>query len=72
MRIFIDTNVLISAILNPHGTPYNAYIKAVTSPYQAIISDQNIDELKRIFNRKFPNKISLLERFFQKLFPQSR
>ena len=63
MKIMIDTNILISAALNADGTPYKAYIKAVTFPNQGIICDQNIDELRRIFNRKFPNKIELLERF---------
>ena len=28
-----------------------------------IVCDQNIDELRRIFNRKFPQKLSALERF---------
>ena len=32
MRILIDTNILISAMLNPNGTPYQAYLKAVTYP----------------------------------------
>ena len=59
----IDTNILISAALSAEGTPYKAYIKAVTFPNQGIVCDQNIDELRRIFNRKFPNKIELLERF---------
>lgn len=59
----IDTNILISAALNANGTPFKAYIKAVTFPNQGIVCDQNIDELHRIFNRKFPNKIELLERF---------
>ncbi|WP_343246997.1 putative toxin-antitoxin system toxin component, PIN family [Diplocloster hominis] len=63
MRILIDTNILISAALNGNGTPYRAYLKAVTFPNHAIVCDQNIDELRRIFNRKFPNKIPLLERF---------
>ena len=63
MKIFIDTNILISAALNVDGTPYKAYIKAVTFPNQGIVCDQNIDELRRIFNRKFPKKIELLERF---------
>lgn len=63
MRIFIDTNILISAALNAEGTPYKAYVKAVTFPNQGIVCDQNIDELRRIFNRKFPQKIELLERF---------
>ena len=28
MRILIDTNVLISAALNPNSTPFQAYVKA--------------------------------------------
>ena len=42
MKILIDTNILISAALNNQGTPYRAYIKAVTSPNEAVISDQNV------------------------------
>ena len=63
MRILIDTNILISAMLNPNGTPYQAYLKAVTYPNHAIICDQNIEELKRIFNKKFPTKLDALDRF---------
>ena len=63
MRIFIDTNVLISAMLNPAGTPFMAYQKAVNMPNHAIISKQNIDELKRIFIKKFPHRMSSLDRF---------
>lgn len=61
--MMIDSNILISAALNANGTPYKAYIKAVTFPNQGIVCDQNIDELRRIFNRKFSGKIELLERF---------
>lgn len=63
MRILIDTNILISAALNSKGTPYMAFIKAVTYPNKGILCDQNIEELRRIFNRKFPEKIPLLEHF---------
>jgi putative PIN family toxin of toxin-antitoxin system len=63
MKVLIDTNILISAALNPSGTPYKAFIKAVTYPNKGVICDQNIEELRRIFNRKFPQKISLLEHF---------
>lgn len=59
----IDTNILISTALNANGTPFKAYIKSVTFPNQGIVCDQNIDELRRIFNRKFPHKIELLKRF---------
>ena len=58
MKILVDTNILISAALNPNGTPYKAFLKAVTCPNKGIICDQNIEELRRIFNRKFPQKIS--------------
>ena len=62
MRILIDTNILISAILG-HGVPFQSYIKAVSYPNNGVVCTQNIDELRRIFNRKFPKKIPTMERF---------
>ncbi len=63
MKILIDTNILISAALNPTGTLYKAYIKAVPYPNKGILSETNIEELYRIFNRKFPNKLQALAIF---------
>ncbi len=63
MKVLIDTNILLSASLNPSGVPYPVYVKAVTHPNYGFITDQNIDELRRVFNRKFPHKIPALERF---------
>ncbi|MDD6483884.1 MAG: putative toxin-antitoxin system toxin component, PIN family [Clostridiales bacterium] len=63
MKVLIDTNILISAALSSNGTPYAAYMKAVTYPYRGVICDQNVDELRKVFNRKFPSKIYLLDRF---------
>ena len=63
MKVLIDTNVLISAILSNSGTPYKAFVKAVTYPNHGVICEQNIDEMRRIFNRKFPTKVSALEMF---------
>lgn len=63
MKVMIDTNVLISSALSNSGTPFKAFIKAVTAPNQGIICEQNIDEMRRVFNRKFPNKIAALESF---------
>lgn len=62
MRVMIDTNILISSILG-HGTPFHAYVKAVSYPNQGIICSQIVDELRRIFNRKFPGKIPAMEKF---------
>lgn len=63
MKILIDTNILISAALNPNGIPFQAYVKAVSYPHNGIVCEQNIDELRRIFNKKFPTKLSALETF---------
>ena len=63
MRVLIDTNILISAALSNKGTPFAAFKKAVTYPNHGLICEQNIDEMRRIFNRKFPKKIEALEKF---------
>ena len=63
IRVMIDTNVLFSAMYKFSGTPYDAFAKASESPYRLVLCDQIIDELRRNFNRKFPAKIPVLERF---------
>ena len=69
MKIFIDSNVLISAARNPHGKPFFAFLKAVTFPNIGMICDQNIEEMRRTFNRKFPHQIPFLERFLAEALP---
>jgi putative PIN family toxin of toxin-antitoxin system len=63
MRIMLDTNILISAIKSANGTPYNAYVKAVTPPNKVVLCDQIVDEIRRVFNHKFPNDVALVEQF---------
>ena len=63
MKVLIDTNILISAALFPNSIPFKAYAKAVSFPYEAIVCEQNIDETKRIFYRKFSHRIDALDRF---------
>ena len=63
MRVLIDTNVLISAALSANGVPYQAYIKAATYPNHGLICEQNVDEMKRIFNKKFPKRLAALDKF---------
>lgn len=63
MRIFIDTNVLISAALFPNGVAANAFERAVSTPNDPIVSDYVIDELRRVFARKFPKKLPALDTF---------
>lgn len=63
MRVLIDTNVLISAALNPDSVPSQAYRKAASYPNRRLICEQNVDELKRIFNKKFPSRLAALDKF---------
>lgn len=63
MRVLIDTNVLISAALSANSTPYRAYVKAASYPNHGMICEQNVDEMKRIFNKKFPNRLAALDKF---------
>ncbi len=67
MKVFIDTNVLISAALNPAGVAAAAYAKAVMPPNKAVISEQNVEELLRIFSRNFPERLPALKRFFEEV-----
>lgn len=63
MRVLIDTNVLISAALSTSGTPFRTYVKAVSYPNHGLICEQNVSEMKRIFNKKFPNRLASLDKF---------
>lgn len=66
MRIMIDTNVLISAILFPDSLP-TATIKKVIEEHSLVLCQHIIEELHIVFERKFPEKIKNLERFLSKL-----
>jgi putative PIN family toxin of toxin-antitoxin system len=66
-RVMFDTNILISAILNPQGNPNTALIKGTEFPYSLVLCDQIIDEIRRIFNRKFFAHIQDMEMFLARL-----
>ena len=63
MKCLIDTNVLISASLFPESVPSKAFFKAFSHPNSAVVCDYSIDEMRRVYNRKFPYKIYALETF---------
>jgi predicted nucleic acid-binding protein len=66
-RVMFDTNIIISAILNPHGNPNTALIKGAEFPYSLVLCDQIIDDIRRVFNRKFLAHILDMEMFFARL-----
>jgi predicted nucleic acid-binding protein len=60
--------VLISTSLFPGSVPAQAYFKAVSPPYTAVVCDYSIDELHRVYNRKFKDKLYALESFLSLLY----
>ncbi len=63
MRIMIDTNVIISAALFPNGRAAKAFYKAMLPPYEPMICDFIVEELRKKFIEKFPDKQSEMEEF---------
>lgn len=45
MKIMIDTNIVISAVLFPNGKAAQAFYKALLPPYEPLPFDYVIDEL---------------------------
>lgn len=61
MRIMLDTNVLISAILFP-GSKMDKMMNFIFTQHQLVLSSYVVDELKSVVKRKFPNKESAINR----------
>ena len=62
-RVMLDTNVLFSAMYKLESKSFDAFSIASKKPYRLVLCDQIIDELRRIFYRKFPLKIPAIEQF---------
>ena len=59
MRIMLDTNVLISALLFP-GAKMNAMMNCIFTQHELVLSSYVVNELKSVIKRKFPQKDKLL------------
>ena len=66
MRIMLDTNVLISAILF-RSEILNQLIEKVADDYTLVLSTFVVDELKSVVERKFPEKMHAIEKFLTAL-----
>lgn len=60
MKVLIDSNVFVSAILYPDSISSNAFHEA-TMNHKVIICDYQINELILVFKKKFPDKLSVLK-----------
>ncbi|MCM1539212.1 MAG: putative toxin-antitoxin system toxin component, PIN family [bacterium] len=56
MRILVDTNILISAILFPKSRVAKALLH-ITENHSMVLCDQNITELREVLQRKRPDKL---------------
>ncbi|MBR9938331.1 putative toxin-antitoxin system toxin component, PIN family [Oscillospiraceae bacterium Marseille-Q3528] len=56
MRILVDTNILISAILFPKSLVAKALLY-ITDNHSIVFCDQNISELREVLRRKKPDKL---------------
>ena len=65
MRIMIDTNVLISAILFPNSV-MNRLIEKVMTCHSLILCSYIIDEIHELFVRKFYDRTEYLDIFLTK------
>ena len=66
MRIMIDTNILISAILF-RSERLSRLIEKVAEEYKLVLSTYVVDELKAVVERKFPTKVKAIEKFLTAL-----
>ena len=60
MRVMIDTNVLISALLFP-SQQMNKLIYIITTEHQLVLSSYVVDELLNVTRRKFESKIEAVD-----------
>lgn len=65
MKVMLDTNIIISAVLFPYGRAAQAFLKSLSYPYEPIVCDYVLNELRRKFDEKFPDKASNLDEFLQ-------
>jgi putative PIN family toxin of toxin-antitoxin system len=65
MRILIDTNVLISAILFPNES-MDRLIRTVTEDHRLVLSSFVIDELVGVVKKKFKSRMDAVDRFLGK------
>jgi len=67
MRVMIDTNVLISALLFPNSQ-MSQLLEKLIDEHEIVLCSHIIDELHRVFEEKFCHKKKILEHFLS-IFP---
>jgi putative PIN family toxin of toxin-antitoxin system len=60
IRVLVDTNVVISALLFPNSTPAQA-LSLVLDEHRLVLTDWVVGELHRVVGRKRPDLLPALE-----------
>ena len=66
MRVMLDSNVLVSAIVFPNAR-MNAVIYKAAMDHQLVLSSYILDELLDVTRRKFPSKVTDVDTFLTRL-----
>ena len=66
MRVMLDTNVIISALLFP-SAKMNAMMQCVLMKHRLVLSSYVVDEVKRVVRRKFPQKEAVIDKLLTML-----
>lgn len=59
MRVVLDTNVLLSALISPHGSPNIIYRAWRSAKFEVVTSNMQLDELRRA--SRYPKFKSILQ-----------
>lgn len=59
MRVVLDSNVLLSALISPHGTPHRVYEAWHTRRFQLVTCTTQLDEIRRA--SRYPKLRNLLQ-----------
>jgi len=65
MRVMVDANIVVSAILFPKSVIARAF-KHLIDNHILVLSKYTIDEIEDVFNEKFPHRIIEMKNFLQK------
>jgi putative PIN family toxin of toxin-antitoxin system len=66
MRVFIDTNVLISALISEKSVS-SQFLRLLVEQHQLIICSYTITEVSKVLNRKFPKHTEKWDKFITSL-----
>ncbi len=66
MKVLVDSNVIISALLWPNSNPANALVLVIRE-HELYLCDQILDEINDVIKRKAPLALGALNKFIEDL-----